>query len=66
MPPEQIVTNEEPAAALDAAARLLGLSVEPAWRAEILFHMKVIAEAVQLVGEFPLDEAIEPAPVFAP
>jgi hypothetical protein len=66
MPSEQIVTNEERAAALDAATRLLGLSVAPAWRAEILFHMQVIAEAAQLVDEFPLDDTIEPAPVFAP
>ena len=59
-------TDEERAAGLAATAKLLGLTVAPQWREEILFHMKVLAEAAQLLAEFPLDDAIEPAPIFAP
>ena len=59
-------TDEDRAAALAAAARLLGLSVAPEWREEILFHMKVLGEAAQLLADFPLDDVVEPAAIFAP
>jgi hypothetical protein len=64
--PSAFATDPERAAALDAASGLLGLDVDPAWRAEILANMKIIAEAARLVAEFPLADEIEPAPVFSP
>jgi hypothetical protein len=54
------------AAMLDAAAAVLGLTVAPEWRGEILFHMKVIGETAQRLMEFPLDDSVEPAPIFTP
>ena len=59
-------TDADRAAAFDAAAKLLGLAIAPEWREEILFHMKILAEAAQLLAEFPLDDALEPAPIFTP
>jgi hypothetical protein len=59
-------SDEERAASLDAAIRMLGLVVAPEWRAEVLAHMKVTAEAARLVLDFPLDDTVDPAPVFSP
>jgi hypothetical protein len=53
-------------AMLDAAAGLLGLTVSPPWRSEVLTHMKVIAGAARMLGDFPLEEDTAPAPVFRP
>ena len=54
------------AASLDAATGLLGLTIAPEWRAEVVAHMKVIGAAAQLLADFPLDEEAAPAPVFRP
>jgi hypothetical protein len=59
-------SEDDLAASLDATAKLLGLEVAPAWRSEVLVHMKVIAAAAQLLTGFPLDEEAAPAPVFRP
>jgi hypothetical protein len=58
--------DERRAAALDAACTALNLTVAPAWRRDVLFHMKLIGEAARLVNEFPLGDDIEAAPVFRP
>ena len=62
--PDSPLTDADRAAVLDATAKLYGLVVAPEWRAEVLLHMKVIGEAAQLVGAFPLDDQSEQAPVF--
>ena len=49
---------------LDAAAALLGLTVEPEWRAPVLANLRVLQAAAALVEEFPLPDEAEPAPVF--
>jgi len=59
-------SDEDRAASLDAAIAMLGLVVAPESRAEVLAHMKVTEEAARLVLGFPLDEGLEPAPVFSP
>jgi len=59
-------SDDARAAALDAAIALLGLVVAPEWRICVLAHMNVTAEAAQLVLDFPLDDELEPAPVFRP
>jgi len=64
--PERTLTDEACAAALDAATALLGLTIDADWRDAVLFHMKVTAETAQLVLAFPLEDELEPAPVFIP
>ena len=61
-----ISADDDLDAMLDAAAGLLGLAILPAWRAEVLAHMKVIATAARTVGDFSLEEDLAPAPVFHP
>jgi hypothetical protein len=51
---------------VDAAARLLGIAVEPSWREGVVANLAVTARAARLVAEFPLDDELEPAPVFSP
>ncbi|MFC3694097.1 DUF4089 domain-containing protein [Chenggangzhangella methanolivorans] len=51
---------------LDAAAALLGLRVAPQWRASVLAHLGVTVTAARLVDAFPLEDEMEPAPIFAP
>ena len=64
--PPPLPSDDERAAHFDAAMALLGLTVEPAWRPAALANLKMLAEAAQLVREFPLDDEAEPAPVFSP
>ncbi|MDR4306027.1 DUF4089 domain-containing protein [Chelatococcus sambhunathii] len=51
---------------LDAATALLELRVAPEWRGSILSHLDATMKAARFVSEFPLDDEVEPAPVFAP
>ncbi len=62
-------TNDVPddsvlGAYVDSAGVFLGLPIEPAWRDQILFHLKTIGAAARLIEAFPLDDTIEPAPVY--
>jgi hypothetical protein len=50
---------------LDAAIASAGLKVELEWRASIDAHFEAIARAAALVMEFPLEDELDPAPVFA-
>jgi 1-carboxybiuret hydrolase subunit AtzG-like protein len=54
----------EAAAVLDAMAPALGLEVDPGWRAGVIAHWQATARAARLVLAFPLDDEVEPAPVF--
>jgi hypothetical protein len=47
-----------------AAADLVGVNIEPEWREGVLFHLKLLTNAAALVESFPLDESLQPAPVF--
>ena len=49
-----------------AAAPALGLDLDAAHRPGVVANMARIAGLAQLVVEFPLAEADEPAPVFTP
>jgi hypothetical protein len=51
---------------IDAAAPVLGLIVSGDWRRDVLLHLKTITAAARLVQAYPLDEALETAPVFRP
>ena len=49
---------------VDAAARLVGLPLDPAHRPGVVVNLKRIAQMAALVMEFPLPEETEPAPVY--
>lgn len=66
--------NSAPALALDPACLKLQADaaiasarfrVEPEWRASIEAHFEAIAKAAALVMEFPLEDELDPAPVFS-
>ena len=58
------VDSAAAAAVLDAMAPALGLKIDPAWRGEVIAHWLATARAARLVLAFPLDDEVEPAPVF--
>ena len=49
---------------MDATAPLLGIAIEPAWRDAVVANLKAVSAAARLVQAFPLDDELEPAPVF--
>jgi hypothetical protein len=50
---------------LDAAIASAGLTIPPEWRESIDAHFEAIAKAAAFVMEFPLDDELDPAPVFS-
>ncbi|MEW6437910.1 MAG: DUF4089 domain-containing protein [Pseudomonadota bacterium] len=48
----------------EAMAALLDLPVARADRGEILANLRLIARQIAIVAEVPLDDLVEPAPVF--
>ena len=51
---------------VDAAARLVGLPLDPAHRPGVVVNLERIAAMAALVMKFPLPDDTEPAPVFTP
>jgi len=51
---------------VDAAAALIGLPIAPAYRPGVVLNLRRVAEMAAMVMEFPLDDAVEQAPVFRP
>jgi len=49
---------------VDAAAKLLGIALDPAWKPEVKTQLEVTLRHARTVAEFPLPDDIEPAPVF--
>ena len=49
---------------VDAAARLVGLPLDPAHRPGVVLNLERIAQMAALVTAFALPEETEPAPVF--
>lgn len=47
-----------------AAAGLLGLTLDPAWREPVLMNLRVLHQAAALLEGFPLPDKAEAAPVF--
>ncbi|AXS40936.1 DUF4089 domain-containing protein [Breoghania sp. L-A4] len=45
---------------------VMGLTIEEDWRPSVVANMAATAAAAALVLDFPLDDEIEPAPVFIP
>jgi hypothetical protein len=51
---------------VDAAAKLIGLPIDPAHRPGVVLNLERIAQMAALVMEFDLPEETEPAPVYTP
>ena len=51
---------------VDAAARLVGVALDPDYRPGVVANLARLAELAGSFVDFPLDPAIEPAPVFEP
>lgn len=49
---------------LEAMAPVLGLSVDAAWRDGVVANLVTLAMMAKLVQDFPLDDELEPAPVY--
>jgi len=45
---------------------LIGLTVDPPYREGVIGYVVELIEAAQLLAGFPLDETIEPSPIFRP
>ena len=51
---------------VDAAARLTGLTIDPAHRPGVVLNLERIAQMAALVMAFDLPEETDPAPVYEP
>ena len=51
-------------ALIDAAAAILTLTIEPAWKPAVRANLQVIFAQVALVTAFDLPDDAEPAPIF--
>ncbi|HUG63312.1 MAG TPA: DUF4089 domain-containing protein [Methylomirabilota bacterium] len=49
---------------LDHMSEILGLSIDPTWRAGVVGHVATVARMAALVEALPLDDHVEPAFVF--
>ena len=47
-----------------AGARALGLTIDPAWRENVKFHLRLVLDHAARVDAFDLPDDTEPAPVF--
>jgi len=51
-------------ALMAAGAQALGLTIDPAWRDGVKFHLRLVLAHAARVDQFPLPDDAEPAPVF--
>lgn len=58
------MTDAELDAFIDASAGVLGIVIDPSWREAVRVNLAVTFRMGALVGEFPLEDEAEPAPVF--
>jgi hypothetical protein len=49
---------------VDAAAQMLDLTVEPAWKAAVMAYLEANLRHAAAVAEFELPDEAEPAPLF--
>ncbi|MYZ48263.1 DUF4089 domain-containing protein [Propylenella binzhouense] len=52
------------AAHCDHMAAVMGLPVAPEWRAGVIANLEATSAMAAFVLSFPLDDHVEPAPVF--
>ncbi|HTC08314.1 MAG TPA: DUF4089 domain-containing protein [Acetobacteraceae bacterium] len=58
------MTDQELDAWIDVGTAVLGIPVDPAWRAAIRLHLGITVGHAQNVLAFPLPDEADPAPVF--
>ncbi|MBN8891930.1 MAG: DUF4089 domain-containing protein [Rhodospirillales bacterium 70-18] len=58
------MTDQDLDAMIDAAARALGIAIQPGWRAAVRANLVVNLRMADAVLSFPLADEAEPAPVF--
>ena len=51
-------------ALVDAAARVLDLSIDPAWKPAVAANLEAALRLAAPVVDFPLPDDAEPAPIF--
>ncbi len=56
----------DPEAHAAAMARALDLTIAPEWKPTVVANVKATAAAAELLLAFPLEDHVEPAPVFIP
>ena len=56
----------DPEAHAEAMAVALGLTIPPEWKPTVVANVKATAAAAELLLAFPLEDHVEPAPVFIP
>jgi 1-carboxybiuret hydrolase subunit AtzG-like len=49
---------------VDRMAMVMGLKIAPEWRASVVYNMAATAQIAERVLSLPLDDHVEPAPVF--
>jgi 1-carboxybiuret hydrolase subunit AtzG-like len=49
---------------MTASAQALGLTIDPAWRDSVSFHLRLVLDHAARVDAFELPDDAEPAPVF--
>ena len=59
-------SDEMTAQAVDTAAALFGITMQPDWRNVAIANFATIAGAAALVMAFPLEDEAEYGPVFTP
>ena len=61
------MTEQDPnAQAVDTAATLFGIPLQPPWRDAAITNFATLTAAAALVTSFPLDDEADYAPVFTP
>jgi hypothetical protein len=60
----KVAKPDSAAAMVAGAAQALAVPVDPAWRENIEFNVRLILRHAALVDEFALPDDSEPAPVF--
>ena len=58
------MTDADLDAYIDASAKLLGLTIDPAWKDAVRANLAVTVRMGAIVAAFPLPDEAEPAPVF--
>jgi hypothetical protein len=53
-------------ALIDAGTAALGIAIQPEWREAIRLHLAFSLSRAQAILDEPLDDRLDPAPVFAP
>ncbi len=56
--------DESAGAVVDAMVPLVGIPMAPEWRGTVTAAVQATAVAAALLLDFPLDDTVEPAPVF--